>query len=63
MQQFSHYDLLSATTAQKVAEGHKASFCLGDSACDEFATRRYFCALEPTKDEQGISVGCTDIYA
>ena len=36
---FIHYDLLNSTSGEKVAEGHKASFCLEDSRCFE-ATRR-----------------------
>lgn len=43
MDEFSHYDLLDAATGMKVAEGHKASFCLEDSTCDFGNLKRYAC--------------------
>lgn len=43
MDEFSHYDLLDATTGRKVAEGHKASFCLEDATCDFGNLKRYAC--------------------
>lgn len=43
MDAFSNYDLLDVVTGRKVAEGHKASFCLEDTACDPGFRRRYAC--------------------
>ncbi|KAM8851328.1 protein-lysine 6-oxidase-like [Spinachia spinachia] len=59
MEAFSNYDLLDITTGAKVAEGHKASFCLEDTGCDPGFRRRYAC----TSHTQGLSPGCHDTYA
>lgn len=58
MDEFSHYDLLDASTHRRVAEGHKASFCLEDTSCDYGYYRRYAC----TAHSQGLSPGCYDTY-
>ncbi|XP_044513537.1 protein-lysine 6-oxidase isoform X3 [Gracilinanus agilis] len=58
MDEFSHYDLLDASTQRRVAEGHKASFCLEDTSCDYGYYRRYAC----TAHTQGLSPGCYDTY-
>ncbi|XP_058504502.1 lysyl oxidase-like 5b [Solea solea] len=59
MDAFSNYDLLDALSGLKVAEGHKASFCLEDTGCDPGFRRRYAC----TAHTQGLSPGCHDTYA
>ncbi|KAM4605231.1 protein-lysine 6-oxidase-like [Polymixia lowei] len=59
MDAFSNYDLLEVTTGRKVADGHKASFCLEDTGCDAGFRRRFAC----TAHTQGLSPGCHDTYA
>ncbi|KAG5839362.1 hypothetical protein ANANG_G00204200 [Anguilla anguilla] len=58
MDEFSSYDLLEISTGRKVAEGHKASFCLEDTTCDFGHLKRYAC----TSHTQGLSPGCYDTY-
>ena len=57
METFVEYDLLNSTTGVKVAEGHKASFCLEDSECARGYYSRFTCSTV-----QGISVNCGDLY-
>ncbi|KAI6660275.1 Lysyl oxidase-like protein 4 [Oopsacas minuta] len=56
MEVFVSYHLLD-TDGNRVAEGHKASFCLEDSSCVNSEDRYFYC-----DEEQGISVNCGDHY-
>ncbi|XP_074647771.1 lysyl oxidase homolog 2-like [Tubulanus polymorphus] len=55
---FAHYDVLDAKGESK-AQGHKASFCLEDSACKDGIKKRYACV---DYGDQGITPGCMDNY-
>jgi len=59
MEVFTHYDLFESKTGIKVAEGHKASFCLEDSSCTGTANVHFQCA---GYGDQGITPGCEDTY-
>jgi hypothetical protein len=58
MEVFAHFDIINSQGV-KVAEGHKASFCLEDNQCTHNTEPVYKCA---NYGDQGISVNCTDTY-
>ncbi|XP_055592888.1 lysyl oxidase homolog 2B-like [Uranotaenia lowii] len=58
MEVFATFDIYNAA-GRKVAEGHKASFCLEDNQCLPGTEPKYACA---NYGDQGISVNCADIY-
>lgn len=58
MEVFATFDVMNSKGV-KVAEGHKASFCLEDNQCMPGVKPFYACA---NFGDQGISVNCSDIY-
>ncbi|XP_011871663.1 PREDICTED: lysyl oxidase homolog 3 [Vollenhovia emeryi] len=58
MEVFAIFDVIDSY-GNKVAEGHKASFCLEDNQCMPGVQPRYKCVQY---GDQGISVNCSDIY-
>ncbi|CAH3014529.1 unnamed protein product [Porites evermanni] len=60
METFSSYDVISLNQGEKIAKGHKASFCLEDSRCTAGYDRRFNCSV---RGGQGISPGCYDLYS
>ncbi|EDO37718.1 predicted protein, partial [Nematostella vectensis] len=58
MEVFSTYDLID-DRGQKVAEGHKASFCLEDTGCDAGIHRHWNCT---DGGDQGVKPNCYDEY-
>lgn len=57
MEVFASFDIYRGD--EKVAEGHKASFCLEDNLCRAGVKPKFACA---NFGDQGISVNCSDIY-
>lgn len=60
MEMFSSYDLINKGNGEKIAKGHKASFCLEDTKCYPGYDKKFNCSVD---GGQGISPGCYDLYS
>lgn len=58
MRIFASYDIVDRN-GNRVAEGHKASFCLEDVQCISGVVKKFACK---GFSDQGITVGCADDY-
>ena len=58
LQVFAHFDIMDFH-GNRIAEGHKASFCLEDNDCTGPYEAKYDCE---NYGDQGITPGCKDIY-
>lgn len=58
MEVFATFDVFDAS-GRRVAEGHKASFCLEDNTCMPGVEKKYSCK---NYGDQGVSVNCSDVY-
>lgn len=54
MEVFATFDILDQY-GKRIAQGHKASFCLEDNECETNQIGKYACA---NYGDQGISVNC-----
>lgn len=62
MNHFASFELLGHDdhfSSNVLFVGHKASFCLEDNVCQRGFQGKFRCA---DKGDQGISVGCSDVY-
>lgn len=57
MEVFATFDIIN-DKGEKVAEGHKASFCLEDNLCKEGVEPRYACANYGDQGDAMDLMGC-----